>query len=703
MRLRKAQGLVVVCLVTAALLTAPPAAAAEQAPALVPAPTRWTAGSGKLEISERSRIVIDRRDRDRVTTGPTGQVLVGQRLGEVAGELRDDLAAATRLRLPVVELAEARAGDIQLVLTNSDRRLGVEGYNLTVDGKVTISAATTTGAYWATRTLLQLLRGGRAIPVGQVHDVPSLPIRAYMLDMARKYWQPSYVYDLIRQMSYLKLNVLNMHFADAEGFRLHSPRFPGLADPRTSYDQRQIARFVEFGRQHNVIIMPGFEMPGHATSVAEYFHIGLGDGPDPCPQSSVYDWVTTGWVMDMTKASTLRSVREMLATFVPWFSGPWVHIGADELPASVATCPRVAGYLRAHPEIGNLDNLSNTFLNDVDEFLNGMGKQTAVYSGFDPQATVKVHHDILVTDWTGAGSTLAGYPIVAEPGTAYLTPNGYHNLYPKTDSLYREWTPENDGGAATLGGAMSVWTDYLYWADDSYFEQLAALPRAVVAARTWNVRIPDDNLAAFEKRLSTVGNAPGYQGFRPQRSVHRWSFEPAVRPPGYVDAASPGNVLFFKDSTGGLHGSSYILGSPSKVAGVRGAAIHVDGPRQGISMGGTDIAGPWVLSFWVRRTADSATSTLLSSPAGHEIRLEQAGTASQVGLTTAGRSDSFGYATPLNTWTHLTMVSTGRTVTLYAGGQQIRTLDVAMPLPLAAFGSPAAFFHGDLDEVTITG
>lgn len=692
---------------------ADPPAGPNPEPALVPKPVSWTGGTGSLALTTKSRIVIDPDQLDAVTTGPSSSVLVGQKLIDVANELRSDLAAeGLSLRAVTQGRGEPPAGPGDIALGLSGTSDGVEGYDLSVGTEVTINASTTTGAYWATRTLLQELRqsvDGRTLPRGTVHDEPSLPMRTYMLDMARKYWQPSYIYDLIRQMSYLKMNVLQMHFDDAEGFRLNSPNYPGLADPASSYNQAQIKAFVAFGRQHNVQIMPGFELPGHATATDEYFKIGLGDGPDPCPQSSVYGWVTPDWVMDITKPESLQVVTGMLQTFVPWFSAPWVHVGADELPASIATCPRIADYLSQHPQYGGWDGLFNTFLNNVDDVLHRQGKQMAVYTGFSTTAAVTVNHDVLATDWTGAGGTLAGYPVIDENSSAYLTPNNYHHLYPDTNFLYSQWTPDNDGGTATLGGAISVWDDYLYWAQDAYFEGLAAFPRAVVADRTWNTALPSDTITDFQQAVQQVGQAPGFVGFatpKPvtgDRPVHDWTFEPAPRPAGYPLSApvATGYIQYYKDYAGDLNGSSYIISSPTTVPGVQGSGIHSTGvPRSGIGLGGVDLAGPWTLSLWVRPTGTLTTGTLLASPNGNEIRLQQTGTG-QVGLTYNGTNYSFNYTAPMSVWTQLTFRNDGSGTTLYVNGIPQQTLPVSMPLPLAAFGSRNTFVNADLDNVAV--
>lgn len=102
--------------------------------------------------------------------------------------------------------------------------------------------------------------------------------RQVMLDAGRKYWDVEYLENLIRQMSWHKMNTLFLHLSDAEGFRLYSPKFPGLADPDVSYAEHEIARLRKFAARHHVLLVPGIDVPGHATVISEAFDIGFGAG-----------------------------------------------------------------------------------------------------------------------------------------------------------------------------------------------------------------------------------------------------------------------------------------------------------------------------------------------------------------------------------------------------------------------------------------
>ncbi|GGV45434.1 hypothetical protein GCM10010495_73730 [Kitasatospora herbaricolor] len=645
----------------------------------------------------------------------------------MAAGLATDLATVTGQPHAVTH-SQAQPGDIVLSLASTSGA-GAEGYRLAIGATAQITANTSAGVYYGGRTLLQILRqdpSHAALPVGSTTDTPAKPMRVVMLDMGRKYWQPSYVKDLIRQMGWVKSNVLVMHFDDAEGFRLNSPAFPGLADPASSYTQAQIQEFQQVAAENNVTIMPGFEFPGHASAVADYFHVGFGDGPNAdgsgatsansCGQQYTYGWVTPSFTMNLTNPRSLQVSKQLLDTFLPWFNGPYVQLGGDEVPGGLAGCPAVQSYLTANSATySTLGDLLSGFINNVNDHVKTTkpGSRSVIFNGFEAMNHPKqsVNTDVIVMQWDSDGATsaaLAGYDTIeADQHNLYLTPNNYHRLYPNQSWIYQQWAPSTS--AKSLGGALSLWDDYNMWAQDQFYEDLARTPRAMVADRMWNTSLPTDTVPAFQSRLSAIGNAPGIIGFPPPtragngKPIHLYPMDPAPYPSGWHDAAPPPNVRPFLDTVGGLHGSSYILSSPSFVSdGAGGKAAHFSGSGDGIGLGGVDIAEPWTYSVWVRPTGTQSDAALLSSTAG-AIKLQQFGTQAKVGLTRFGVGDySFNYTAPLNQWVQLTFVATPGTTTLYANGQQVGQLAVSIPLPMQAVGeSNRTTLVGDLDTMAI--
>ncbi|MFD8985268.1 glycoside hydrolase family 20 zincin-like fold domain-containing protein [Streptomyces sp. NPDC059564] len=121
---------------------APPArAAAAAAPQTVPALRQWTPSTGgAYAFTATTRIVVDPAAADR--------------LSDEAATFAEDLTALTGRGVPVVTGSPA-AGDIGLGL--GDPTLPAEGYRMTVGATLTLQAATDTGAFNGTRSVLQLL------------------------------------------------------------------------------------------------------------------------------------------------------------------------------------------------------------------------------------------------------------------------------------------------------------------------------------------------------------------------------------------------------------------------------------------------------------------------------------------------------------------------------------------------------------------
>jgi hexosaminidase len=700
--------------------TAATAAEAAEVPSVIPRPTDWTALDGRTKLTERTRILIDPR-AGSTTALPSGR-------GEFPGPARQSVRKlATQLRTEIKQITgitprinstttgrPADGDDIELTLT-AEGQLGAEGYRFDSAGPIRVEAASTHGLYYGTRTLLQLLRSTaddhRTLPRARSTDRPAQPIRMVHLDAGRKYWKISYLENLIRRMGDQKLNTLFLHLSESEGFRLYSPKFPGLADPDHSYSRADIEHLKAFAARHHVQLMPGLELPGHATVISEAFGIGFGSGAGACTGDHTHSHLTPDWIIDMTSDKAIEKSKEIVDEFAGWFDAPLFSIGAEEVPGQLAQCPRVKNHLAASPDVSTLGDLLNRYINTLDDVVTSHGKRTAVYNGSEhltaPQQ--KVHTPVVFLTWEGTGAEpeIPGHDEIAI-GPFYDTPNNYHHLYPDEPWMYERWAPNTDPDM--LGSGVTNWADYNFWADDGYFEQSMAGARAILADRTWNRSATPDTLTDFRARAARIGGPPGTTPapIPPRvegRPSHHWTFDKASYPSGWTYAGSPGNTILAEDVAGGLSGTSYIINNPTPVDGpdgpdgVRGQAWRFDSDRDGVGFGGLDVAEPWSVSVRVRPTARTGDQVLLSSKAG-ALKLMQHGTG-KVGFTRYGADDfSFDHTVPLDRWTRLTWVTTPGHTTLYADGKRVGSVAASIPLPLRSIGTEKASLRGDLDELT---
>lgn len=693
-----------------------PPSATPPAP-VVPRPTEWSALGGSTVLTPRTRILIDPRTRAR-TALPAGQAeLPGparQSVQQLARQLRGEIARISGLSPRIGSgTSHAVAGDIVLRLgaSKDGAPLGAEGYRFDSAGPVRIEAESTHGLFYGSRTLLQLLRATdsahRTLPRARATDAPAQSVRMVHLDAARKYWQISYLENLIRRMGDQKLNTLFLHLSESEGFRLYSPKFPGLADPEHSYSRADIEHLKAFAARHHVQLMAGLELPGHATVISETFDIGFGAGANPCTAAHTHSHLTPDWIIDMTSNQAIKKSKAIVDEFAGWFDAPLFSIGAEEVPGQLANCPRVKDFLATDPDVTTLGDLLNRYINTLDDVVRKHGKRTAVYNGSEhldaPQQTVRAPVVFLTWEGTGGEPVIPGHDEIAI-GPFYVTPNNYHNLYPDEPWMYDTWTPS--GSPDMLGSGLPNWADYNFWAADGYFEQHMAGARAILADRAWNATPTPGSIDDFRSLTARIGDPPGLhaeptgQPTDDGRPSHHWTFDPAPYPSGWTYAGSPGNTLYAEDTAGDLPGTSYIINNPSPVTGEGsvGGAWRFDHDRDGVGFGGLDVSEPWTVSVRVRPTARTADQVLLSSKAG-ALKLMQHGTG-RVGITRYGSADhSFAYTLPLDRWTTLTWVAEPGRTTLYADGERVGTVEASIPLPMRSIGTEKASLRGDLDEL----
>ncbi|MGI6878309.1 beta-N-acetylhexosaminidase [Microbacterium sp. gxy059] len=236
---------------------------------------------------------------------------------------------------------------------------GEEGYALAVDETgIAIEASAPAGAFWAGRTLLQLVEGAGSaarVPAVEVRDAPRFAYRGVMLDIARHFHPVETIVRLIRQASDLKKNVLHLHLTDDQGWRIRLDSRPELAeaasgssvwgDPGGFLTRDDYATIVRAAAERHMTVVPEVDVPGHTHAVglaypelaadpvisdavrevAEIYGGGLPVAGEP------YHGLGVGFSSLVADApgvdDFLRDVFGELAEMTP---GPYLHLGGDE-------------------------------------------------------------------------------------------------------------------------------------------------------------------------------------------------------------------------------------------------------------------------------------------------------------------------------------------------------------------------------------
>ena len=295
-----------------------------------------------------------------------------------------------RLRVVVGRHATAPGTSIEL-LRQPDDAEGAEGYRLVVaaNGRVTISATTRAGLFYGAASLWQLMtpdarHGPVTAPAVTILDRPRFPWRGLLLDSARHYQSPAFVEQLIDWMALHKLNVLQWHLTDDQGWRLQILKYPKLTevgawretpgDGRYGgfYTQADVRRIVAYAAARNVTIVPEIEMPGH-TLAAILAYPELASQPGAAA-SLRGDWGVFPYLYAPSER-TFGFLQDVLTEVMALFPGLYIDIGGDEaVKDQWRASPAIQAQIKALG-LANEDALQGWFNGRIAGFLAAHGRR----------------------------------------------------------------------------------------------------------------------------------------------------------------------------------------------------------------------------------------------------------------------------------------------------------------------------------------
>ena len=193
-----------------------------------------------------------------------------------------------------------------------------EAYKLQVSSQeIAIEATTEQGVYRAIQTLRQLTekKGGRSFVTGcKIIDWPAFRIRGFMQDVGRTYIPMEELKREIAKLAQYKINVFHWHLTENQSWRLESKIFPMLNDsihttrmPGKYYTLEEAKELVEFCKQHQVLLIPEFDMPGHSAAFVSTFR------------------------HDMQSPEGMKILKLLIEEVCETFDVPYLHIGTDEV------------------------------------------------------------------------------------------------------------------------------------------------------------------------------------------------------------------------------------------------------------------------------------------------------------------------------------------------------------------------------------
>ncbi|MGW2182390.1 family 20 glycosylhydrolase [Streptomyces sp. NPDC001732] len=475
---------------------------ASSAPTVIPALSNWTAGSTSFMLGESVKIVVAADAMPLLSTS--------------AHLFAADLKALTGIT-PTVTTGtayDALTGDIYLALDNPE--LPKDAYWLNVRGALTISGSSDTGVFHGTRTVGQLLSQSTTIPGGSSTDAPAYPERSFMLDVARKYYSIGFLRTLIRELAWLKYNMLHLHLTDTQAYRLECDTHPAAVAEK-HYTKAEMADLVLYAAARHITIVPEIDMPGHMNPM-------LGQHPDLALRRA------NGYLsLDLSQMDAACDLaRSFLSEYLDVFPGPRWCIGADEWLTSdeLASFPQLAATARSLYGPGATGwDLAYDFVNRLADHLRAHGRKPSMWNDqLVPDTVVRVGAGLTIEHWYGSSSPSAAD--LHQQGYALLNTNSNllygdtdNDSYPDPAAIYDDFTVNRFAlGKASQaipadsprlrGAQMAIWAD----SDNSYTEDHVASrissPLRSLAQITWGSPKPATSYGRFSDLINKVGSPP---------------------------------------------------------------------------------------------------------------------------------------------------------------------------------------------------
>lgn len=193
-----------------------------------------------------------------------------------------------------------------------------EAYHLSITRKgILLEATTPKGMYWGRQTLEQLKYTKNKktwVPQCDITDWPAFRIRGFMHDVGRSYIPLEELKREISLLSRYKINVFHWHLTENQAWRLECKKYPQLNAPENMerekgkyYTLNEARQLVEFCRQHQVLLIPEIDMPGHSAAFERTFKT------------------------DMQSEQGTQILKDIIDEVCATFDVPYLHIGTDEV------------------------------------------------------------------------------------------------------------------------------------------------------------------------------------------------------------------------------------------------------------------------------------------------------------------------------------------------------------------------------------
>ena len=415
--------------------------------------------------------------------------------------------------------------DIKPVSEITDKTTSKEAYKITIDDTgIHLTGASETAVLYGLRTIEQITSVNGALAYGEIVDYPNVAERRIHVDMARKYISKDWFIRQIREMSYFKMNAIQMHFSENLGFRIECETDPSIVSEQhlTKADVREI---LAEAKKYGVKVIPSFDSPGHVDQI-------LRAHPEYGQKDKYGNHYKSG--LDVTNPEAIKYIYSLYDEYMELFKGCTdFHIGGDEYmefdraPFTTQYKSVLDNYARENidPNATWKDVIAK-YINDLAEHVHEKGFtpriwNDGIYYGENSwgqnKQMIEMHKYIGIDfwsqmSWNGSIARLQtfldkGHDTIYNVNASFfyyvLRPSmpddgrkqhSFDNL--NSDKLiFDEWTPGKfqantiaDDNPAIKGASLAIWCDKADVCDEDTITEDIANEMRALASKAWNTK-----------------------------------------------------------------------------------------------------------------------------------------------------------------------------------------------------------------------
>lgn len=424
-----------------------------------------------------------------------------------------------------------------------------EAYKITIgeDG-VRLTGASENAVMHGLRTIQNLAITNDGLVYGEIMDYPNVAERRVHVDCARKYISKDWFIRQIREMSYMKMNALQIHFSENMGFRIECETDPAIVSDQylTKVEVREI---LAEAKKYGIKVIPSFDSPGHVDQI-------LKAHPEYGQVNNSGNHYRSG--LDVTNPEAIAYIRSLYDEYMDLFEGCTdFHIGGDEYmefdrpPFTTEYKSVLNSYAVEKYGQGYIwKDVIAGYINDLAEYVHDRGFTPRIWndgvyygeSSYEGAQKIKMHDYIGIDFWSQMSwnSSIANLQTFINKGhdTIYNINASFFYYVLRNDKptdgreqhsfdnlnadrkIYNEWTPGkfqgnpavDDNSDFIKGASMGIWCDNPnLCSEDVITEDIADELRAL-ASKSWNTSSNTIiNFDGFQENYAKLGNVAGFE------------------------------------------------------------------------------------------------------------------------------------------------------------------------------------------------